>query len=93
MYKGQDAWNGILDDNQPGQCTQNFPIFSTSRIIAGGPITGDIFKCHLQSIDDAIKKGVYGTWEMSTSDKKRMDDIFPEGVCDYTAPDLYKLPQ
>ena len=90
IYAGDDAWQGILDSRQPGSCTQAFPLYSTSRIVAGGPITGDIFKCHLQPLDEAIKKGVYGSIELSPNDKTRLEDIFPEGVCDYTQGDKYK---
>ena len=90
IYAGDDAWNGILDANEPGSCTQEFPLYSTSRIVAGGPITGDIFKCQLQSIDDAIQQGVYGAIELSSDDKAQLVEIFPQGVCDYSQGDQYK---
>jgi Tannase-like family of unknown function (DUF6351) len=45
LYSGRDAWHGILDSRAPGAYTQAFPVFSTSRIAAGGPIEGGIFKC------------------------------------------------
>ena len=44
----------------PGACTQVFPIYSSSRSVAGGPIEGGIFKCGLQTVDAAISAGEYG---------------------------------
>ena len=90
LYSGEDAWNGILNNLTPGTCTQTFPLYSTSRMVAGGPITGDVFKCYLQPIDEAIKNGVYGSIELSAEDKNRLIAIFPEGVCDYSQGDQYK---
>jgi hypothetical protein len=87
LHAGSDAWAGILDDGPKGPCTARFPLFSTSRIVAGGPITGDVFKCHLQPIDEAIRQGLYGDWEMTPPQRARMEAIFPEGVCDYRRSD------
>ena len=39
-YAGDDAWAGILNDDPDGPCTSEMPPFSTSRIVAGGPING-----------------------------------------------------
>ncbi|MCH8503826.1 MAG: DUF6351 family protein [Ectothiorhodospiraceae bacterium] len=87
MDAGDDVWNGILDDNAEGACTSAFPIYSTSRIVAGGPIEGYVFKCALQSVEDAIAAGVYGTWTPTTEQRQTLEQIFPQGVCDYTQPD------
>ena len=90
IYAGQDAWDGILDDDPPGPCTQEFPLFSTSRIVAGGPITGDVFKCHLISVDDAIAAGFYDPVVFDAAQRARLDTIFPTGVCDYAQGDARK---
>jgi hypothetical protein len=87
IYAGDDAWNGILDDGPPGLCTQEMPVFSTSRIVAGGPITGDVFKCERISIDDAIALGFYGGVTFDSAQRARLDAIFPTGVCDYAQGD------
>lgn len=87
-YAGNDAWDGILNNNPPGPCTQAFPLFSTSRIVAGGDIKGDIFKCHLQSVEDAIAAGVYGDVQLTEVDIIMLKQIFPDGVCDYTQGDM-----
>ncbi len=83
MAAGEDAWAGILDDKPAGACTQQFELYSTSRIVAGGPITGDVFKCALQPVGEAMKNGVYGDWQVTPAQKQRLEEIFPSGVCDY----------
>ena len=88
LAKGPDVWNGILDSKPAGACTQAFPIYSTSRIVAGGPIEGGVFKCALQPVGDAIGRGLYGSWVPSAAELARLQQIFPTGVCDYTKPDV-----
>ena len=83
IYAGEDAWAGILDDREPGPCTARFPVYGTSRTVAGGPITGDVFKCSLQSVGEAIAEGVYGAWVPSPEQEARLEETFPQGVCDY----------
>jgi hypothetical protein len=84
---GDGVWDGILDDSPAGACTQVFPIHGSSRRVAGGPFSGGIFKCGLQSVDTAIEAGVYGTWVPSAAERDRLMQIFPEGVCDWSQPD------
>lgn len=84
IYAGNDAWNGILDDGPKGPCAEHFEVYNNSRIVAGGPITGDVFKCHLQSVDQAIERGLYGDWQPNPYEVHRLNEIFPTGVCDYT---------
>ncbi len=84
---GKHVWDGILDDKPAGACTKLFPIYSTSRIVAGGPFKGSIFKCHLKSVDQAIADGDYGVWSPSMAEKALLEKIFPEGVCDFSKPD------
>jgi hypothetical protein len=84
---GDHVWDGILDDAPPGACTQLFPLYSSSRRVAGGPYEGGIFKCGLQSVDTAIAAGVYGSWVPSAAERDRLLQTFPEGVCDWTQED------
>ncbi len=85
---GDDVWDGILDDELPGACTQLFPIHRSSRIVAGGPIEGGIFKCALQSVASAIAGGAYGPWVPDAAQQARLEEIFPSGVCDWSQGDL-----
>jgi hypothetical protein len=84
---GDHVWDGILDDNAPGACTSQFPTYSSTRRGAGGPFEGGIFKCGLQSVDDAIANGEYGSWIPSPAEEAELEQIFPEGVCDWSLPD------
>jgi len=84
---GDDVWDGILDDDPAGACTGLFPIYSTSRIVAGGPFKGSIFKCHLKSVAQAIADGDYGVWEPTPAEQAMLEAIFPDGVCDFSQPD------
>ena len=88
IYSGRDAWNGILDSRADGPCTQQFPLFGTSRIVSGGPIEGSIFKCAQKSVSKALKDGTYAPWVPSADDASRLREIFPNGVCDYSKPDV-----
>ena len=90
IYAGDDAWDGNLDDAADGACTQVMPSYSNSRIVAGGPINADIFKCHLMDVGDAIAAGVYGDVSLSGVEIAQLEVIFPDGVCDYSQGDSRK---
>ncbi|MEJ2603334.1 MAG: DUF6351 family protein, partial [Gammaproteobacteria bacterium] len=76
---GDDVWDGILNEQPAGACTQLYPPYSTSRIEAGGPFKGSIFKCELQSVQTAIDKGLYGVWAPSPAEVAALETIFPVG--------------
>jgi hypothetical protein len=87
IASGDNVWDGILDNNPQGVCTQNFPIHQTSRIVAGGPFKGSIFKCQLKSVDQSVADGDYGVWTPTSAQIDRLKQIFPTGVCDFSKPD------
>jgi hypothetical protein len=87
IAQGNDVWGGVLDNNAPGTCTQTFPLYSTSRIVAGGPIEGSVFKCALKPLDTALSDGTYGNWIPDSNQIAQLRTIFPDGVCDYTQAD------
>jgi hypothetical protein len=84
---GEDVWNGILNDEPMGACTEQFPVYGTTRIIAGGPFKGSIFKCELKPVAKAIADGDYGVWSPSHEERLMLNQIFPTGVCDFSQPD------
>lgn len=86
IKKGKNVWDGQWNHRPTGDCLALFPNFQSSRNVAGAPLTDSIFKCHLQSIDQAITKGVYGALDVS-GERARLKEIFPDGVCDYTRGD------
>ena len=93
LASGDDVWSGILDDGAAGACTQAFPIYKTSRIVAGGPIEGSVFQCALQPVERALAQGLYGSWSPSAAEVDRLKQIFPSGVCDYSKPDRALPPE
>jgi hypothetical protein len=88
LYKGKDAWRGVLDAGPAGPCTQRFPIHGTSRTVAGAPFDEQHYKCALQPVRAAAARGVYGTWRPSRAELDRLTQVFPTGVCDYRKPDV-----
>jgi hypothetical protein len=87
IASGDDVWDGILDDEALGACASLFPVYGTSRIVAGGPFKGSIFKCHLKPVAQAIADGDYGVWAPTSPEQAMLEQIFPDGVCDFNQPD------
>ncbi len=87
IASGPAVWDGIIDGNAPGACTQRFRTFSTSRRVAGGPFEQSLFKCQLTPVPDAVGRGFYGAWVPTVTDVGMLMTIFPQGVCDYSKPD------
>ncbi|WP_256841154.1 DUF6351 family protein [Ornithinimicrobium cryptoxanthini] len=86
IARGDGVWSGILDEGPEGPCTQSFELHTTSRIEAGGPITGDIYKCNVMPVETAVAEDLYGSWQPTRAQVSRLQEIFPEGVCDYGLP-------
>lgn len=82
LFQGEGIWDGQWNNKSEGACQKIFPMFSTSRIQAGSSWSGDMFKCQLMSVQKAIKQGLYGAIDMD-SYQQQLEDIFPDGVCDY----------
>ncbi len=81
---GDDVWNGILDESQEkGVCTERNKTYTNSRMVAGAPLSNDVFKCDLQPIATAIDDGLYAEWVPSTEQIEKLNAIFPEGVCKF----------
>lgn len=87
IARGAGVWDGILDGRAAGACTQRFPLYSTSRIVAGAPIEGSIYRCALKPVAQAVADGTYGSWTPDAAQRAQLDLIFPGGVCDYSQPD------
>lgn len=87
IYAGDDAWNGILDHKPAGPCTQRFPLYGTSRMMAGAPLKGGIYQCALKSVERALRDGTYWPWVPDAAAIAALRSTFPDGVCDYSRPD------
>lgn len=86
IASGDGVWHGAWNGRATGACTHAMRSFATSRIAAGGPITGDVFRCHLQSVAAAFKAGVYLPVDMRPH-LEALARTFPDGVCDYSQGD------
>lgn len=84
---GEQVWNGVLDSHEEGACTAVFPLYTTSRMVAGAPIQGNYFKCALKPVEVALADGTYGDWQPDGAQMARLKQIFADGVCDYSKPD------
>jgi Tannase-like family of unknown function (DUF6351) len=89
---GPGVWSGILDGGPLGACAARFPIHGTSRTVAGGPFDEELYKCKLQPVAAAIAHGLYGSWQPSGTERARLEEIFPTGVCDYSKGDEGRPP-
>lgn len=83
---GKGVFDGLWNGQENGPCADAFPIYSNSRIQAGAPWQGSIFKCHTIPVAAAIEKGIYGEVNV-TARLAALEQTFPEGVCDYTLGD------
>ena len=88
IASGRRVWDGILDDRAPGACTQRFPVYSSSRRQAGAPYEGGVWKCPLQSVGRAVRGGLYGDWRPTADERARLEQVFPDGVCNWDRPDV-----
>jgi hypothetical protein len=74
-----------LDPNS--ECNRLFPNYSTVRIEAGGPVAGDVMKCHTKPVDFDDYRVPF-----TAEQKERMNTIFPQGVCDFSVPGVHQRP-
>jgi hypothetical protein len=64
-------------------CNTLYPVWTSPRLVAGGPMANDIVKCRLRPIEP----GEYGA-PLTTEQVQRLRAIFPGGVCDWSAPGI-----
>ncbi len=91
IARGPGVWDGVWNGKADGQCMQRFPIYSNPRIVAGDSYVGDIFKCHLQPVAEAVDRGVYAPFDIGPY-LHRVEKVFPNGVCDYSRGDAARPP-
>ncbi|MBX3250421.1 MAG: hypothetical protein KF901_24815 [Myxococcales bacterium] len=64
-----------------GACTDVFVPHATPRMVAGGPLEGDLIRCSLRAIDATD----YPT-APTAEQRARLEAVFPTGVCDWSTP-------
>ena len=65
--------------NGPGRCNQLFPAGVPPEYVAGAPISLDIIKCKLKSIDNRDYAVPF-----TAAQRARLRATFPDGVCDWS---------
>ena len=68
-----------LSFSAPGVCNKLYPVHDDPRIVAGGPLAGDILKCRLKP----ARAEDYDV-AFSAAEWARLMAIFPDGVCDWS---------
>ena len=71
------------DYSARGQCDEIYPSHGDPRLVAGVPVTDDILKCKLKPVMATDLPGI-----LTSDDLKRLQEVFREGVCDYSAPGI-----
>ncbi|MEE8059011.1 MAG: DUF6351 family protein [Pseudomonadales bacterium] len=91
IASGAAVWDDSWNQQPTGSCSRVYPAYSVSRRQAGADIAGDILKCFLQPVEQAIKSRVYGDQDMRPY-LGLLKRIFPDGVCDYARGDRGRPP-
>lgn len=90
MAQGETVWAGSgaeqNGESAKGVCTQAFPIYRNPRVAAGEPFVSNLLKCELKPVSAALVDGTYGETKFSPQQISFLQQIFPQGVCDYDAP-------
>jgi len=75
------------ETKDPATCAAMFPVYANPRIVAGGPVNGDVFKCELKPVDKADY-----TRPVTDAQLAQLRNVFPQGVCDYTKKGVMQRP-
>ena len=65
-------------------CSKLYPVYSSVRQVAGGPLAANVLKCYLKPIDASQYSVTFTPAEID-----RLQLVFPNGVCDFTKPSMY----
>lgn len=84
---GATVWDGDWNSKRDGVCSKAYPVYTNSRIQAGGTWSGDLFKCQLMPVDSANAMSLYAI-DINTEQLTELRQVFPDGVCDYRQPDV-----
>ncbi|MEO3793026.1 DUF6351 family protein [Nonomuraea sp. B10E15] len=76
-----------LTADNTGECGQLFPAYSTPRLTAGAPLTDDVVTCHRKAVDWSDYSVTF-----SPAERRRLLEVFPSGVCDWTKPGVGQRP-
>ncbi|HEX9889685.1 MAG TPA: DUF6351 family protein, partial [Nitriliruptorales bacterium] len=74
--------DGDGTDVPAAYCDAVVESYSTPRFEAGMPLTDDTLKCELQPLEDFD----YGAVAFTDTEWATLNEVFPDGVCDYAKP-------
>lgn len=74
--------NGLGQDLTTELCSTLFPLDASPRIVAGQPFTDDVVKCQLKP----LLMSDYFPLQFTDAEWGQLQQIFPQGVCDYARP-------
>ncbi len=85
---GDSCFTAALEEiKDAAKCRAMFPVYANPRVVAGGPATGDVYKCELKPIDKADY-----TRPVTDAQLAALRGVFPQGVCDYTKKGVQQRP-
>lgn len=76
-----------LSGEPDSQCNILYPSFAFPRYVAGGPLAANILKCRLKPVDLSDYAVTFSSDELT-----RLYSTFPDGVCDWSKPDIEQRP-
>jgi hypothetical protein len=80
-YSEAGDWIAEPASRTDGQCATMYPPHGDPRVAATQPVSEDILKCQLKPL------ATNGYAQLLTDSQfARLQDVFPDGVCDYTQP-------
>lgn len=68
-----------------GQCAEIYPVFPTPRQVAGAPLANNIVSCQLKPINADDYQVTFSAEQI-----QELQQVFPQGVCDWSRPDSHR---
>jgi hypothetical protein len=85
-HKPAEAQDSCWADGKPGaKCPD---AYRYPKMVAGAPVASDIMKCQLKPIDWSD----YGSVSFTQDQQQRLQQAFPQGVCDWSKPGVEQQP-
>lgn len=72
------------DANEDPVCAAVYPIHGDPRTGAGSPLSDDVMKCATRPVGQALADDTFSE-EFNTEQRRRLEKIFDDGMCDYAA--------
>lgn len=81
------CWVSTRQITDRARCRALYPYFGSPRIAAGEPTAENVLKCRLRPLDRGEYNATFTDFEW-----QRLQEVFPEGVCDYRVPGVSQQP-